>query len=304
MASAAIYPQPELSYYEKARRQFIAAPFENERAKETFKVPLKDWGKVCESAKEERRKFYRVDKYVTPDEFSKNASLQCQIASKKSGKVLDVFITRTTVSKIEADAAINPANETLLGGGGGDKEIHDGAGPNLVKECAHIKGGCDVGKAKVTKGYDLPAKYVIHTVGPLLKSDGKGDDRALKSCYTSSLALCDKLGLESISIPCVACGFYAFPLPQSAAVVRKTLEDYADSDTSTVKTAVLCVPRDIEWEAYSKEFNNLKKESPSPAPVASSEYPGRVGLSLTPGDIRQSEYDVPTTEVSLVKKGN
>lgn len=246
---------PALTYFEQARQKFIQAEFGSDREKIEYGTSLVQWGPACEQARVVRRQFYRVDKVVPFNELETQALHVCKIESADGKRSINVLFYRIPVNRFEVDAAINAANETLLGGGGVDKEIHDGAGPNLVRECAaNFEEGCPVGGACITKGYDLPAKYVLHTVGPLLKEDETGDERMLASCYINCLRLCDSFNLKTVVAPCVACGFYAFPLAQSAKVVKQVIQNYVDKGGSTVQTVILSVPKDTEWNAYTTEF--------------------------------------------------
>lgn len=244
-----------MSYFDQMRLKFQETPFEDKRAEANFSIPLEEWGSRCESSRLARRQFYRVEQFFTLEQVAEKAPFKATLTSEDAKRSVDVYLVREPINQFETDAVINAANETLLGGGGADQEIHEGAGPNLVKECAYLNG-CDVGEAVITKGYDLPAKYVLHTVGPLLLESGMGDEAALTDCYANSLALCDKYGLESVVAPCVACGFYAYPLDDAAAVVKKTLQDYLELGGSTVKTVILSVPKETEWTAYKKVFQS------------------------------------------------
>ena len=244
-----------LSAYDQARLKYRLAPFEDKRAEANFKIPLSEWGSVCDSSRLTRHQFYRVEQYFTLDQVPEQASFKTKLTSMDGKKSIDVYLVRQPINQFETDAVINAANETLLGGGGADQEIHEGAGPNLVKECAYLNG-CEVGEAVITKGYDLPAKYVLHTVGPLLLESGAGDELALASCYENCLNLCDKYELESVVAPCVACGFYAFPLEDAAKVVKRTIEGYLENGGSNVKTVILSVPKETEWTAYKKVFQS------------------------------------------------
>ncbi|KAL6266820.1 hypothetical protein P5V15_003650 [Pogonomyrmex californicus] len=205
---------------------------------------------------EEKRSFYKgdvttLDQIPTwPEYWNKNKSNITKTVEKieKVDEVLakKVSIWQGDITSLEIDAIVNAANSSLLGGGGVDGAIHRAAGSNLKKECATF-GGCKVGEAKITGGYMLPAKYVIHTVGP----QGEKPDK-LKECYENSLALAKENHLRTIAFPCISTGIYRYPQRPAAKVALSTIKKFLLDNKDAMDRVIFCLFLDTDKEIYEE----------------------------------------------------
>ena len=167
---------------------------------------------------------------------------------------MPLHIIRQDITKMECDAIVNAANSTLLGGGGVDGAIHQAAGRELLEECKTL-GGCQTGDAKITKGYRLPCKYVIHTVGPIWQGGEAGESDILRSCYVEALKLAVKNGCQSVAFPLISAGTYGFPKDQVLKFAIQTITEFLFEHELTV---YLCVFDRDSYSFSQKLFNDIR----------------------------------------------
>ncbi|MES2459927.1 MAG: O-acetyl-ADP-ribose deacetylase [Armatimonadota bacterium] len=157
-------------------------------------------------------------------------------------------VVQEDITTFAVDAIVNAANTSLLGGGGVDGAIHRAAGPELVQECRMLHG-CRTGEAKITGGYRLPARFVIHTVGPVWNGGTKNEDTLLANCYRNSLRLAEENGVKTIAFPAISCGIYRFPVPRAAQIALETTAQFLASNTSIERVLFVCREASV-FEAY------------------------------------------------------
>jgi O-acetyl-ADP-ribose deacetylase (regulator of RNase III) len=159
---------------------------------------------------------------------------------------------RADITGLAVDAIVNAANSTLLGGGGVDGAIHRAAGPELLAECRTL-GGCKTGDAKVTKGYELPAKFVIHAVGPVWHGGKLGEPEALASCYRRALGLALERGCRSIAFPAISCGIYGYPMAEGAKIAVREAAAFVKKHPS-IERVVFALFDDAALQVYEAEL--------------------------------------------------
>ena len=167
-------------------------------------------------------------------------------------KIEDLQALRADITTLSLDAIVNAANETLLGGGGVDGAIHRAAGPRLLEACRSI-GGCPTGEARITEGFDLPARYVIHTVGPVWRGGTAGEPDMLAACYRNSMRLALEHGLESIGFPSISTGVYGYPGKEACGIAVKTVRAFLDGNQEAMSVRFVCFSEE-DLEGYRRQL--------------------------------------------------
>ena len=165
-----------------------------------------------------------------------------------------IQIIQDDISRLSVDAIVNAANESLLGGGGVDGAIHRAAGPELLVECRALKG-CRTGQAKITSGYRLSARFVIHTVGPIWLGGHEGEAELLASCYRNVMQTAAQQNLASIAFPAISCGVYGYPIAQAAEIAVKTIAEALQSNKQMEKVFLVCFGNEV-LAAYTQALDH------------------------------------------------
>ncbi|PYK89022.1 MAG: O-acetyl-ADP-ribose deacetylase [Verrucomicrobia bacterium] len=155
-----------------------------------------------------------------------------------------IDLLRGDITKLDVDAIVNAANTSLLGGGGVDGAIHRAAGPKLLEECRSL-GGCQPGQAKITRGYNLPVPFVIHTVGPVWSGGNRGEAEALANCYRNSLRLAAEKEIKTIAFPAISCGAYRYPIAEAAQIALRTARDFLSASDQIDKVIFVLITGEI-----------------------------------------------------------
>ncbi|XP_071754057.1 ADP-ribose glycohydrolase MACROD2 isoform X2 [Centroberyx gerrardi] len=234
----------------------------------------KDWKtekeRLLRLDEEERRKDYRRHDFISLDKIP-TWRQGSKLNEKEEGKELTggggggvsdkVSLYKGDITILEVDAIVNAANSSLLGGGGVDGCIHKAAGSCLYDEC-HSLNGCETGKAKITCGYDLPARYVIHTVGPVARGHvGPTETNDLTSCYQNSLKLLKEHGLSTVAFPCISTGIYGFPNEPAAEIALNTVKSWIEENPDKDTRVIFCVFLETDFTIYKKKMSLLFQDN-------------------------------------------
>ncbi len=169
---------------------------------------------------------------------------------------MKIKVVKGDITKIKCDAIVNAANPTLLGGGGVDGAIHRAAGPKLLEECRKLNG-CKTGEAKITKGYNLPVKYIIHTVGSIWRGGKQGEKEKLASCYRNSLKLAAKYKVKTIAFPSISTGAYGFPIKEAAPIAISEVVKFL-KENNTIKEVIFVLFSEKDFQIYQNLVQKIK----------------------------------------------
>lgn len=162
-----------------------------------------------------------------------------------------IRIVKGDLALIEADAIVNAANKSLLGGGGVDGAIHFAAGPRLLEECK-LLGGCQPGEAKITGGYNIPAKYIIHTVGPVYGHENGNEEDLLAACYSNSLLIAKDNGIKTIAFPCISTGAFRFPKDEAAKIATDTVKKFITEYPNVFEEIIFVTHEELDFNIYNQ----------------------------------------------------
>ena len=161
-----------------------------------------------------------------------------------------IEIVQGDITKLDVDAIVNAANTTLLGGSGVDGAIHRAAGPELLAECRTL-GGCQLGEAKITRGYRLPTRFIIHTVGPVWRGGKRGEPETLANCYRNSLQVAVENGIRTIAFPAISCGAYGYPIEEAAQIAVNTTREFLATTDQIEKVIFVLWDEDV-YKTYRR----------------------------------------------------
>jgi len=182
-----------------------------------------------------------------------NLKISAIIGVRRCELMTRIEVLKGDITKLEVDAIVNAANTSLLGGGGVDGAIHRAAGKELLEECRTLNG-CETGQSKITKGYNLPAKYIIHTVGPVWHGGKYNEREKLKSCYETTLTLAKENEIKTIAFPAISCGVYRFPLEEACKIATETVKKFIVNNNCLEKVIFIDI-NDAIIEIYKRILN-------------------------------------------------
>ncbi|XP_060942903.1 ADP-ribose glycohydrolase MACROD2 isoform X2 [Limanda limanda] len=269
----------------------------------------KDWKtereRLLRLDQEERRKEFRRQDFISLDKIpswreENTADDKDEGKEPTGGGGLSdkVSLYKGDITGLELDAIVNAANSSLLGGGGVDGCIHKAAGSCLYDEC-HSLNGCDTGKAKITCGYDLPAKYVIHTVGPVARGHvGPTETNDLTSCYQNSLGLMKEHGLRTVAFPCISTGIYGFPNEPAAEIALNTVKSWIEENPDKIKQIIFCVFLETDFNIYKKKMSVMFQDDTPPSTKSATKEESEEGNRgiVEPGDEEEGDNDAAGKE--------